>query len=224
MNRQFKPIFLFVLLSSLIPHPSSLLRADGGAVRLRQRAGGYQVAVFTMPTPFRAGLVDVSVLVQDAATGECVPKARVTVRLTALGTGEVLEQPATMEAATNRLFHAAVFHLPESGWWDVQVAVYGPHGPAVVRFGVEADEPPPRWLELWPWFTWPALVVALFGLHRVLVRRKAAVPGTPAFGQWRTMRDNGGSWDRQRKFASGEDKARQCVPPKIGGLEAGVIS
>jgi hypothetical protein len=176
MDHRFKPTLLFVLLSSLIPHPSSHLRADGGAVRLRQRAGAYQVAVFTSPTPFRAGPVDVSVLVQDAATGESVPAARVTVRLTALGTGEVLEQPATTEAATNRLFHAAVFHLPELGWWDVEVAVDGPHGPAIVRFGVEAGEPSPRWLELWPWFTWPALVVALFGLHRLLARRKAAVP------------------------------------------------
>jgi len=55
----------------------------------------------------------------------------------------------------------------------VAAAVEGPHGPALVRFGVEADEPPPRWLDLWPWFGWPALVVALFGVHRVLVRRKA---------------------------------------------------
>ena len=160
------------LLSSLIPHPSSLARADGGAVRLRERAGGYQVAVFTSPTPLRAGPVDVSVLVQDAATGECVPEARVTVRLQGPGAARVLEYPATAEAATNKLFRAAEFQLPEPGWWDVAVAVEGPHGPALVRFGVQADEPPPRWLALWPWFGWPALAVALFGTHRVLVRRK----------------------------------------------------
>ena len=29
------------------------------------------------------------------------------------------------------------------------VAVDGPHGPARVRFPVEADEAPPRWLDLW---------------------------------------------------------------------------
>ena len=101
-----------------------------------------------------------------------VPEAQVTVRLKAPGGGRVLECPATTEAATNKLFHAAVFELPEPGWWDVEVAVEGPHGPALVRFEVEAAEPPPRWLELWPWFTWPALVVALFGLHQVLVRRR----------------------------------------------------
>jgi hypothetical protein len=163
---------LFLSPCHLITLSPCQARADGGTVRLRERAGAYQVTVFTAPTPLRAGPVDVSVLVQDAATGECVPEARVTVRLTARGSGEVLEYPATAEAATNKLLRAAVFQLPEPGWWDVEVAVEGPHGPAVVRFGVEADEPLPRWLELWPWFSWPALAVALFSLHQVLVRRR----------------------------------------------------
>jgi hypothetical protein len=171
MNRGTRTILWLWVVSSFLLPPSSFASADGGAVRLRERAGNYQVTVFTSPTPFRAGPVDVSVLVQDAANGECVPDARVTVRLTARGDGDVLESPATAEAATNKLFHAAVFPLPGPGWWDVEVAVEGPRGPARVRFEVEAAEPPPRWRELWPWFGWPALAVALFGLHR-LVRRK----------------------------------------------------
>ncbi len=162
-----------VLVPALLLVSSSLLRADGGAVRLRERAGGYQITVCTSPTPFRAGPVDVNVLVQDAATGECVPEARVSVCLTARGTGDILEYPATTEAAINKLFRAAEFQLPEPGWWDVAVAIEGPQGPALVRFGVQADDPLPRWLDLWPWFGWPALVVALFSVHRALVRRRA---------------------------------------------------
>ena len=173
MTGNFRSLVRLVLTCSFLVIPASRLRADGGAVRLRERAGGYQVAVFTSPTPLRAGPVDVSVLVQDAATGECVPEARVTVRLQGPGAAPALERPATTEAATNKLFRAAEFQLPEPGWWDVAVAVEGPHGPALVRFGLQADEPPPRWLDLWPWFGWPALVVALFGVHRALVRRKA---------------------------------------------------
>jgi len=46
----------------------AMVRADGGAVRLSERQGGYQITAFTSPTPFRAGPVDISVLVQDAAT------------------------------------------------------------------------------------------------------------------------------------------------------------
>jgi hypothetical protein len=142
-------------------------------VRVRERSGNYQITVFTSPTPFRAGPVDVSVFVQDAATEECVPEARVMVRLTASASGQVLEYPATAEAATNKLFQAAVFRLPEPGRWDAEVAVEGARGPACVRFELDAAEPLPRWLDLWPWFGWPALAVALFCAHRALVRRKA---------------------------------------------------
>jgi hypothetical protein len=165
-------IVCFIAASYVIPQLSSLARADGGMVRQREQTGAYQVTVFTAPTPLRAGPVDVSVLVLDAATGEYVPDARVTVRLTARGTGDVLEHPATEAAATNKLFYAAVFELPEPGWWDLEVAVDGPHGLALLRLAVEVDEPPPRWRELWPWFAWPAVAVAFFGLHEVLVRRR----------------------------------------------------
>jgi hypothetical protein len=171
MNYRIQPILSLLLFSSFILHPSSFATADGGAVRLREKTGGYQLTVFTSPTPLRAGPVDVSVLVQDAATEEYVPDARVTVRLTARGTGQVLEYPATGEAATNKLLRAAEFQLPELGWWDAVVAVEGPHGPALVRFEIQADEPLPRWLDLWPWFAWPGLAVALFSVHRILAER-----------------------------------------------------
>jgi hypothetical protein len=182
-----RAVIRLILVSSLLLARPFLVWADGGAVRLRERAGGYQIAVFTSPTPLRAGPVDVSVLVQDAETGECVPEARVTVRLTAREGGRianpshaVLEYPATEEAATNKLFRAAVFQLPEPGWWDVEVAVEGPHGPAQVRFGLQADEPLPRWQELWPWFSLPALAIALFCMYRVLARRKVLSASTSA--------------------------------------------
>src|SRR6516225_10741923 len=102
MKYRKRLIIQLLLLSLLIPHPSSLARADGGTVRLREQAGAYQVTVFTAPTPFRAGPVDVSVLVLDAGTGEYVPEARVTVRLRARATGTVLVYPATAAAATNK--------------------------------------------------------------------------------------------------------------------------
>jgi hypothetical protein len=172
MPRNSRTFIRLVLVSCFFHLSPSWLRADGGALRLHERAGNYQVAVFTSPTPFRAGPVDISVLVQDAATGECVTGARATVRLTARGSGFVMECPATAGAASNKLFHAAVFQLPEAGWWDVDVAVEGPRGSALVRFEVEADEPLPRWLTLWPWFGWPFFAVAVFGIHQVLVRRK----------------------------------------------------
>src|SRR4029077_2177515 len=95
---------------------------DGGTVRLSLMRSGYLITVFSSPSPFRAGPVDISVLVQDASTGEPVPQARVTVRMTKMGL-EPLEYPATHEVATNKLLHAAEFEIPTPGRWKLEVEV-----------------------------------------------------------------------------------------------------
>jgi hypothetical protein len=33
----------------------------------------------------------------------------------------------------------------------------------------------PRWREMWPWFGWPALAIALFGIHQALSRRRPSI-------------------------------------------------
>jgi hypothetical protein len=162
-------------LLSILFLPPSLLRADGGVVRLSEKSHGWRITVFTAPTPFRAGPVDISVLVQDAETGELSPDVAVEVRLTprARPSGAVTHR-ATEEEATNKMYRAAVFELPAPGWWDVEVLVTGPRGEARLAFALEAAEPPPRWTALWPWIAWPAVVVLLFGVHQLLARRRGA--------------------------------------------------
>lgn len=145
--------------------------ADGGTVRLSETVGGYRVSAFTAPVPLRAGPVDVSVLVQDAATGQPLSEARVWVALTS---GE--RYPATPESATNKLFHAAQFELPAAGRYVMEVEVEGLHGPARTRFEVEASEPLPRWAELWLWIALPVVPVGLFAVHQLLVRRPRFSP------------------------------------------------
>ena len=109
-------------------------------------------------------------LVQDASTGDLVTQARVIVRMTKAGR-LALEYPATTEAATNKLFRAAQFELPEPGRWELRVEVEGLHGPAVIGGEIEAAEPLPRWREMWPWIGWPALAIVLFSIHQMLTRR-----------------------------------------------------
>jgi hypothetical protein len=140
--------------------------ADGGALRLSGVKGGYRISVFTAPTPLRAGAVDFSALVQDASTGEPATQVQVIFRLTRSG-GTALEHPATTEAATNKLFRAAQFELPEPGRYAMQVQVEGPHESAVLGWELEAAEPLPRWLQMWPWIGWPALAIAIFILYVV---------------------------------------------------------
>lgn len=164
----------WILFGAVLFHPVDALHADGGTVRLSERNGDYRVTVFTSPTPLRAGTVDISVFVQEIASGESVPEARITVRATPRDrTSETLCYPATTEAATNKLFQAAVFDLPESGWWDVAIAIEGLREPLEVHFEMEADEPLPYMGELAPWIAWPAAAILLFGVHQWLVRRRS---------------------------------------------------
>jgi hypothetical protein len=152
--------------------------ADGGTISLSSQNSAYQITVFTAPTPFRAGPVDISVLVQDGQTAEPLTTARVTVRMSK-PPQFVLVYPATTADATNKLFHSAHLQLPEPGNWRIEVEVQGQHGQAMIGGDIAAAPPLPRWLEMWPWFGWPALVVALFSLHKLLTRPRLDRPGRP---------------------------------------------
>jgi hypothetical protein len=150
----------------------SLVMADGGAVRLSERKGEYQITVFTAPTPMRAGPVDISVLVQKADTQAPISEVGVTVKATRRGKrGMSIIRPATIEAATNKLFHAAIFELPEAGWWDLEASISGPLGETQAHFDVEAADRLPRYRAMWPWICWPVLPIMLFSIHQLLFRR-----------------------------------------------------
>jgi hypothetical protein len=163
-----------LLLSSLILDPSSLLLADGDTVRLSERQGNYQITVLTSPTPLRTGPIDISVLVQRTDTHDLVLDGEVAVKATQRGhPGGATSQVATVEAATNKLFRAAEFELSEPGWWDVEVSIEGPLGNEHAQFEMQAASPLPKWLATWPWFSWPALIIVLFGVHQLAVQSKA---------------------------------------------------
>jgi hypothetical protein len=166
--------FFWLLPVSAVFLLPSLAAADGGALRLSEVKNGYRVAVFTTPTPLRASPADVSVLVQEAATGE--PASGLQVSITAQKhdghCGEICH-PATTQAATNKLYYAATFDLPEPGWYLVEVSIIGAKGPTNVGFDVEAAEPLPPALTVLPWVGWPFLAILLFFIHQLLVRWKS---------------------------------------------------
>lgn len=143
-------------------------------VRLSKEMGGYQITVFTSPTPLRAGPVDLSVFVRDAITDEPIAECAIVVRATPRGCpDDAIQQSATKAAATNKLFQAAVFDLPKSGWWDVTLCIDGPYAPVEVSFAMEADEPLPRVWEMAPWIVWPVGAILLFLVHKRFVWLKS---------------------------------------------------
>lgn len=148
-------------------------RADGGALRVWTRQGGYEIAAFTDPTPFVAGPVDISILLLDPATGAPISGASVLVDVAPEGHAAMASQHvATVEAATNKLLRAAVFDLPAPGRYKVGITVDGPPGRARVRFEVDASAPSGPRAGLLAWALWPVPIVALYGVHRIRVARK----------------------------------------------------
>jgi hypothetical protein len=153
--------------------PSSA-RADGGAVRLFERVGNYQIAVFTAPTPLRAGPVDISVLIQNADTHQTVSGARVTIKASQQDQPQAaISRLATNDAATNKLFQAAIFELPAAGLWELEISVDGSLGTAETRTELQVDEPLPPYIALWPWVCWPIVPIVLFAVYQRLVRRRS---------------------------------------------------
>ena len=161
-------------------------RADGGTLRLWDRQDRYEIAVFTAPSPFVAGPVDISVLVLDSATGQPVLDANVIVKVAPLGRPEAaVLHPATSGAATNKLFYATPFELSVSGFYLVEVVIEGAKQNAQVRFEVEAANDLTQRIVLWPWICWPAPVIVLYGIHQWLVWRKIR-PGRGTIPRHRT--------------------------------------
>jgi hypothetical protein len=154
---------------------SAPVLADGGQIRAIERHGDYQITVFSSPNPLRAGPVDVSVLVQYARTGETIRDADIVVEFAADDPSQPpIRAVATADAATNKLLRAAVVELPAPGQWNVHVecTTASQSTPIAVAFAMEAAPPLPRWLSVWPWFTWPIVAVLLFAIHRRLVARR----------------------------------------------------
>jgi hypothetical protein len=141
--------------------------ADGGTVHLSAVRDGKTVTVFTAPSLPRAGMVDVSIFVQDADSGQPISDMPIMVRARSIRSGEGISSPATTEAATNKLMRSALLELPEPGTWHVVVEGFA----SPIEFDLEIAEPLPPWLDLWPWICWPVVPIALFGILQVVMKK-----------------------------------------------------
>jgi hypothetical protein len=181
VGRSRLKVIAIALVAWLILATCQKALADGGTIRLSEKKGDYRISAFTTPNPFRAGPVEISVLVQDAATGEPSSDVNVAVQVAPRQQpGEFRRYPATTDAATNKLFQSATFELPAAGSWDFEVEVEGAHGAAKVNFDMDAADRLPRWLNMWPWFSWPFLVVLLFAVHQAFAVNQTRFRPTPA--------------------------------------------
>jgi hypothetical protein len=150
---------------------STIASGDGGMVRASETHGPWTITIFSAPTPFRVGPVDLSLLVQNADTSKTILDAEVNLMLRHASADSLLVA-ATHDAATNQLLSAALFDLPEPGLWTVDVLVS--RGDVNERMQIElvAGPPIPRLLTLWPWLAIPGITALIFVLHQWLVRSR----------------------------------------------------
>lgn len=161
---KFWGLVLIALLAGATP-----LLADGGRIRIHEKAGPFLITLFTTPDPLTTGAADFSVAVERADQSGMVEDAEVTLLLTRPD-GLRVVQKATHEAATSRFLYAANLALPESGVWQARVNVS--QGDQAGECSTSVDvlaQTPLRQQIFWQIVTVP-LVVLLFFLHRWRIR------------------------------------------------------
>lgn len=160
-------------------------RADGGRLVRVERTNGWIVSVFVAPDPPRIGPVDVSVLVQEEASGSVLDDAEIAVTLTA---GEDAENattsaPASRKQATNKLLQSALLETPSAGDWQGTIDCRVGDATAEIPFTLQIVSSPPAWTKFAPWILWPFAATAIFVAHRALGRKRLAFqPPAPPGG------------------------------------------
>lgn len=160
-------------------------QADGGRLVRVERTHGWIVSIFAAPDPPRVGPIDVSVLVQEEATGKVVADAKIAVALTSQSDpSTTLSAPASRQQATNKLLQSALLVAPVAGDWLGTIHCSAGTDTAEIPFALRVDEASPAWTKLAPWFLWPLAAAAVFVAHRTLDRnRNALQPPAPPRGR-----------------------------------------
>jgi len=167
-----------------------LARADGGSVQLQSAAGPFQVTVFSDPGVIRAGLVDLSVLVQASPRGGPVLDADVTLGLSPLDNTRAGQQPAWAPPACindldpqltriranasqgpNRLMYSSLVRIPAQGRWQLSVWVRTNSNTGMARAVLNVEPAAAPWVNYWHLFAFPPAVVIGFWLRERISQR-----------------------------------------------------
>ncbi|QDU63875.1 hypothetical protein Pan216_47560 [Planctomycetes bacterium Pan216] len=146
------------------------LFGDGGTVRAVEEVDGLRLTMMTSPEPPRAGVVDISLLLQDGASGKAILDRELVVRVWPEGDarrGDLVA--ATHAAATNKLLYSALVEIPRAGDWNIAAVADTKAGTIEATTSIEIQPPLPAWTELWGWIALPLVPIALF-LHHVTSR------------------------------------------------------
>jgi hypothetical protein len=174
---------LFLIFSSGIGY------ADGGAVQLHASAPPFTVTLFTEPARLRAGMVDLSALVQSE--NGPVLDAEVIVSLVALDPEKPVRDrawvppsctntlanlrsiPLRISQGANRLLYSNSIQIPDEGRWQLQASIRRGSDHAMVQGVMEVGPALLPIAAYWRWFLFPFLAIGGFVLHNGIRRQRA---------------------------------------------------
>ena len=148
-----------------------MLYADGGALVLQKQTADFIVSAFASPVPPRAGIADISVLVQSAADRKFILDAEVTVTVSAPGKPAFV-LAATRAQARNKLLYAATVNFTTGGDWSLKITCNqgGRSLTGLTRLTVLPAPPTP--IRYWPYFAIIPVMIAFFTLNQWLKAKR----------------------------------------------------
>jgi len=150
------------------------LFADGGAVVLHKESAPFVVTIFASPAPARAGIVDLSFLVQSSGTLAAALDADVELELS--NSRSQVRVRATHEQARNKLFYSASVNLGEPGEWRYRASIRTARvaTPVLIEDQIAIGSAQPKLASYGLYLALPFLWLALFALHQLLRWGKSA--------------------------------------------------
>jgi len=177
-----------LLLAVLLGLPPAALHADGGAVIGQGDTESFRITLFASPGTVRAGMSDLSVLVQDRKTLSPVLNAAVRLQIDATSdtddklqawvppccsmepSGTLASLQATHGAAQNRLLYAVTTAFPKSGPFKIRTLVQKDGTSESITSALEVRPPLPPAASFWAFLALPPLLIGGYALRQRIRR------------------------------------------------------
>ncbi|QHN02588.1 hypothetical protein FTO74_03780 [Granulicella sp. WH15] len=144
---------------------------DGGRVQMHASAGPYMVTLFSTPDTLTTGPADLSIGVEDAATGEFITDAEVRLTLNQLDAApanKIVAQTAHGSSARG-ILQAAQITFPRPGRWRITIDVNRKGRTGQCTTDLTVGTAHQQTYEIWATVSTPLLICLLFVIHE---RRK----------------------------------------------------
>lgn len=153
----FRLLLVLIFLTTLV----ATARADGGVVMYQQTSELFTITVFSTEMPLRPGLVDLSVLFEQAGAHSPILDGEVIFELTH-ETGMSIRAEATRSQARNKLLYCSLIDLPLAGHWKMRVSARRGNDRAEVLQDLSVAAPQSVLLSYWKLFALPVIIGLLF--------------------------------------------------------------